>query len=135
MAKVYSTNANADCKTASSFTKPNPSDKTAAQRLKFAPYEDSGCPDAIPLREAQVTGGRAGDFSDSPLSSMQPGRFWIRMASEKLQVSYLKSSLCVKIPVCDTTLANWASGAIYNTAQASVDCSGHGQCVWNKRLG
>jgi len=135
MTKVYSTDERADCQKATSFKKPSLSGIGAAERLKIAPYEDTGCPDAIPLREAQVTGGRAGDFSDSPLSSMQPGRVWIRMASEKVRVAYLKSSLCVKIPVCDTTLANWASGAIYNPAQASLDCSGHGQCVWNKRLG
>jgi len=99
----------------------------------------TGCPEAIPVRAAFVSTIRAGDMTDSAYSTLWPGRKYSWTHTKAPYTSYIKSGLCVKVPICDTGLSQWlkstANGAMYDRAGNSRDCGGHGTCMWNMAKG
>lgn len=136
MAKVYANDSTTTCKDKSEFTTPSTADDSSApERLEAFPWADTGCPDAIPLREATLTGLRGGDYTINPLTSRQPGRFGLTVGVFFMEAAALKMSFCARIPICNTNLVNAFGGALYGPSGNSIDCSGHGQCMWNKRKG
>jgi len=117
-------------------TCPVVADKKTKEEKLFA--ADTGCPDSIPVRHLQATGNRAGDIADGPFTSLWPGRIWIRVGTQRMRVAYIKQSMCMKLPVCDTKLFASRGSNLYGggkTGLENTDCSGHGQCRWNKKLG
>merc|ERR1712010_131053 len=43
--------------------------------------------------------------------------------------------MCLKVPLCDTKLADSRKGNMYSPTTGSGDCSGHGTCMWNMQKG
>jgi len=117
-------------------------DKTQA-RMKRVYYDEdcdasvheheTGCPESIPVRHAYMSAARGGDFSDSVFTSGWPGRFWVHVGVYKVRVAFIKSSVCLKIPICDTF--TFPDGGVYAEGGMSLDCSGHGSCRWNMKSG
>lgn len=95
--------------------------------VKSLPAGDR-CPDSIPVRAAMLTNERAGDLDlVGVLGSKWPGRQEVNIGSTNMEVAYLKSDLCMSLPVCDQRLMK---GYIHQNGK-NTDCSGNGACVWN----
>jgi hypothetical protein len=89
------------------------------------------CPEHIPLREALMTTGRAGDLGvEGALGTRWPGRSGINLGSTDLSVAYLEANMCLSLPVCDPELM-----AKNLHEPQNRDCKSHGQCVWNMKKG
>lgn len=89
----------------------------------------TGCPDAISSRAAVMSAKMYGDTSASgSLDSLWGGRHKTLAGPNLIRVAFIKQYLCVKIPVCDTSVKD----ALYGLRK-NRDCSGHGQCKWNYR--
>ena len=92
------------------------------------------CPRAIPVRAAMTYGFCYGDYgSDGAMESQWAGRYLVLSGVNRIKMAAIKQMLCIKLPVCDTN-------AIKDNSQlwgphGSRDCSGHGQCQWNKIRG
>jgi len=115
---------------------PRVDDKTDAKAKLYA--ADTGCPAAIPVRAMQTSASRAGDVADGAFTSLWPGRTWVRIGTQRLRISYIKQSTCLKLPICDTKLfMSRGGGSVYGgyDGKTNTDCSMHGQCQWNKKLG
>lgn len=96
--------------------------------------EVSDCPEFHNIRSFQVTGIRFGDHYGSPFSSMWPRRVTVNVGRGKTEMAFIKQSLCAKLPVCDTQ-AITQDLDVYDSAGKNRDCSGHGECVWNRAKG
>jgi len=88
------------------------------------------CPSAIPVRDANLAGARAGDIASYATDTYWPHRRIIQQATARSAIVYIKSSLCIKLPVCDLH-----DQPQYDLQKRNNDCSGHGQCMWNMALG
>jgi len=96
----------------------------------------TGCPEAIPIRAAYISNVRAGDYTDSAFSTLWAGRKWSKTHTRFPLAAYLKSGLCLKVPICDTELYKLKGTRIYSKMGGeSLDCSSHGLCVWNMAKG
>jgi hypothetical protein len=101
------------------------------------------CMTSIPIRQGIVTGARRGDYTASgPLSSMWPGRNDVNVGVQNMRVAYIKTGMCLQIPVCDTALlldpTSPKYGSFYKVKGRQVtarDCGGNGQCRWNRHKG
>lgn len=92
------------------------------------------CPDSLPARDAQVTGWRFGDRGVSVVQSQWAGRQQSRVDKGFTRLSYIKQSLCMKFPICNTKQIR--SGAhMYDGQGNTRDCGGKGQCMWNMEHG
>jgi len=117
--------------------------ESATCNKKYKPDEAMSmkewCIDSIPARDALVSGTRAGDYGlGGPLDNRWPKRQRVITGAFKLDNAFIKSSMCLKLPVCDTKMMMpiiRTGDSIYDTTGTSVDCSGRGQCRWNARLG
>jgi len=91
--------------------------------------DDEWCPDAIPIRNGLTSISRAGDNPHSVMNSMWPVRETVWSGRQSMRIAYHKLSVCIMMPKCNRNLPSIYNGPHY------ADCSGHGQCVWNKRKG
>jgi len=97
----------------------------------------TGCPAAIPVRAGFVYGERSGDVTGSAYDTLYGGREKIKVHSTTVKAAYSKHSMCLKVPLCDTKLADSRKGSMYSADPkiGSLDCSGHGTCMWNMENG
>jgi len=91
--------------------------------------DDEWCPDAIPIRNGITSVARAGDHSTTVMNSMWPLREAVKSGRQNMNIAYMKLSVCILMPKCNKDLPSIYNGPHY------ADCSGSGQCVWNKRKG
>jgi len=95
----------------------------------------TGCPTAIPVRAGYVYGERSGDVTGSAYDTLYAGRQHLKVHTATVQPAYIKHAVCLKVPLCDTTLAEKRKGDMYSATSGSLDCAGHGTCMWNMQKG
>jgi len=100
---------------------------------KVAKY-GTGCPDAIPIRSGALAASRAGDITFSAVETLFPGRQRTKVHTEYAALAFIKMSICLKVPICDTEhFRNHTT--MYSPGGDSLDCSGRGTCLWNMEKG
>lgn len=131
MKRVYSEKEDDKC----DYSTPVLRDKSMGP-LYVGPGSQTDCPDSISVRAATSGAVRSGDFgATGPAGSQWPGRPFIRTAGNSIMhPAFLKHSMCLTLPICDTSLIK-SSADQYDGNGSNRDCSGHGQCRWNKRKG
>merc|ERR1719231_1707569 len=96
-------------------------------------YPDLQCPEALPVREEQLSNARQGDRAITSYDFRWPLRVPLPAGSNRLMYALIKSSLCLKIPVCDMKFQSIPQR--YGPDGNANDCSGAGQSQWNKKKG
>lgn len=102
---------------------------------RSGPGSRVACKDSIGVRSAGLVGMRYGDSGRAgPLDNLWSERSASYSQRLRLTVSFTKQSMCLALPVCNTVLIESKMDQFDNAGQ-NRDCSGHGQCRWNKRKG
>jgi len=100
--------------------------KCATEGYKSVEKYRTGCPDSIPVRKAFGSTNRAGDYGNTgDIGSRWPGRRKVNIGLTMMYTAFAKISLCVQLPVCDSTRIN--SGTQFSGGK-NQDCSAHGTC-------